>query len=177
MNCPVCRDPMVVLEWDRVEIDHCPSCNGTWLDRGELELLLESNEEKNQILSSFQKCTLAPNVLSTSLRAFARALFGMSLTLISESVREERDVLLRKREQQNQKSRKCPICLKKMEQIICGGSREVQIDRCVKGHGFWFDVGELEAILKTGFFVHGSKVSNWLSNIFSKTLHQTHSPR
>ena len=36
------------------------------------------------------------NARSTSLRALARALFGMSLTLISESVREELDVLLRK---------------------------------------------------------------------------------
>ncbi len=175
MNCPVCHDPMVVLEWDQAEVDHCLSCKGTWLDRGELELLLESNEEKNQILSSFRKCALAPNVRSTSLRAFARALFGMSLTLISESVREERDVLLRKREKQNQKTRKCPICLKKMEQIICGQNEKLQIDRCIKNDGFWFDAGELEAILKTGFFIHGSKVSNWLSTIFSKTLHQTHS--
>ncbi len=35
--CPVCKKPMVVFEWEGVEIDHCPSCGGTWLDGGELE--------------------------------------------------------------------------------------------------------------------------------------------
>lgn len=39
MNCPKCRKPMVVLELDKVEIDHCLACKGVWLDSGELELL------------------------------------------------------------------------------------------------------------------------------------------
>ncbi len=40
MNCPVCKEPMIVLELDEVEIDHCISCGGIWLDAGELELLI-----------------------------------------------------------------------------------------------------------------------------------------
>ena len=35
--CPVCKEPMLVLELDTVEIDHCARCGGTWLDAGELE--------------------------------------------------------------------------------------------------------------------------------------------
>ncbi|MBI1977171.1 MAG: zf-TFIIB domain-containing protein [Candidatus Omnitrophica bacterium] len=54
MNCPVCREPMIVLEYDQVEIDHCVSCKGIWLDRGELELLLDNGEEGKHLLSSFQ---------------------------------------------------------------------------------------------------------------------------
>jgi len=40
MICPKCKKPVVVLELQQVEIDHCPSCGGIWLDNGELELLL-----------------------------------------------------------------------------------------------------------------------------------------
>lgn len=39
MDCPVCKEPMVVLEYDEVEVDYCLSCKGLWLDAGELELL------------------------------------------------------------------------------------------------------------------------------------------
>lgn len=54
MDCPVCKDPMVVLELEAVEIDHCISCSGIWLDAGELELLLDSTAKKDEILSSFR---------------------------------------------------------------------------------------------------------------------------
>lgn len=54
MDCPVCREPMIVLELDEVEIDHCIVCRGIWLDAGELELLLEDTDEKNKLLSSFE---------------------------------------------------------------------------------------------------------------------------
>ncbi len=53
MNCPNCKQLMVVLELDKVEIDYCMECEGIWLDEGELELLLEGNAEKNRFLKSF----------------------------------------------------------------------------------------------------------------------------
>ena len=53
MNCPACKEPMVVLELDEVEIDHCVSCRGIWLDGGELELLLDDSAGKENFLSSF----------------------------------------------------------------------------------------------------------------------------
>jgi Zn-finger nucleic acid-binding protein len=42
MKCPNCPDSTLVMT-DRqgVEIDYCPSCRGIWLDRGELDKLLE----------------------------------------------------------------------------------------------------------------------------------------
>ena len=45
MQCPVCKNSMVILELDKVEIDYCPSCKGIWLDNGELELLMEDQDE------------------------------------------------------------------------------------------------------------------------------------
>jgi hypothetical protein len=41
--CPHCGEALIVLELEGVEVDFCPSCKGTWLDAGELELLCESD--------------------------------------------------------------------------------------------------------------------------------------
>jgi Zn-finger nucleic acid-binding protein len=42
MKCPSCSDTTLVMT-DRqgVEIDYCPACRGIWLDRGELDKLLD----------------------------------------------------------------------------------------------------------------------------------------
>ena len=53
MICPVCKEPLIVLELHEIEIDYCPSCSGIWLDAGELELLLEDQVEREKITSSF----------------------------------------------------------------------------------------------------------------------------
>lgn len=39
MNCPACGTPLVALEYDELEVDHCLGCGGLWLDAGELEFL------------------------------------------------------------------------------------------------------------------------------------------
>ena len=44
MDCPVCKTPMIVLEYDAVEADYCTECEGVWLDAGELELLFGDAE-------------------------------------------------------------------------------------------------------------------------------------
>jgi len=42
MKCPVCPESTLVMA-DRqgVEIDYCPNCRGVWLDRGELDKLID----------------------------------------------------------------------------------------------------------------------------------------
>ena len=42
MKCPTCPDAVLVMA-DRagIEIDYCPSCRGVWLDRGELDKIIE----------------------------------------------------------------------------------------------------------------------------------------
>lgn len=39
--CPACRVDLVMSERAGVEIDYCPRCRGVWLDRGELDKILE----------------------------------------------------------------------------------------------------------------------------------------
>lgn len=41
MACPVCRTTLVMSERQGIEIDYCPSCRGVWLDRGELDKIIE----------------------------------------------------------------------------------------------------------------------------------------
>jgi len=44
MHCPVCKDPkLVISERQGIEIDYCPDCRGVWLDRGELDKLIEKS--------------------------------------------------------------------------------------------------------------------------------------
>ena len=128
MNCPACEEAMVVLEHDKIEIDHCLSCQGNWLDQGELELLLEGPQEKNRWLSSF------------------------------EMVRNSQE-----------EKRKCPICSKKMEKVLIGPEHKMTIDRCPKSDGLWFDLGELDGVIRTGSFGTSKKVLDWLKETFGKT--------
>ena len=42
MQCPTCtHTALVMAERQGVEIDYCPKCRGVWLDRGELDKLIE----------------------------------------------------------------------------------------------------------------------------------------
>ena len=49
MDCPVCKRPMIVLELDQVEVDHCSQCGGVWLDAEEMDLLLDGSEGREEI--------------------------------------------------------------------------------------------------------------------------------
>ena len=127
MNCPVCREPMVVLELDEVEVDHCVGCGGTWLDAGELELLLEDSKKKDELLSSFTV--------------------------------DRKDA---------EKKRTCPICLKKMEKVLCGMDKKVLIDKCRKNDGIWFDRDELEEMIRMGSIDNDNRVLDLIRDIFGK---------
>jgi uncharacterized protein len=41
MKCPVCEVPLSISSREGVEIDFCPQCRGVWLDRGELDKVIE----------------------------------------------------------------------------------------------------------------------------------------
>jgi Zn-finger nucleic acid-binding protein len=118
---------MIVLELDEVEIDHCTSCGGIWLDAGELELLLGDPAHRDHFLSSFE----------------------------ADKVAEE-------------KSRRCPICRKKMEKVSAGANGKVRIDRCRKNDGIWLDEGELEEILQMGSLGKDDRVLALLKEMFAK---------
>ena len=41
MLCPIDQSPLVMSERQGIEIDYCPTCRGVWLDRGELDKIIE----------------------------------------------------------------------------------------------------------------------------------------
>lgn len=46
MQCPCCANTALVMsERQGVEIDYCPKCRGVWLDRGELDKLIERSAQ------------------------------------------------------------------------------------------------------------------------------------
>lgn len=48
MNCPHCSTTeLLISHRHNVEIDYCPSCRGVWLDRGELDKIVERSERFN----------------------------------------------------------------------------------------------------------------------------------
>lgn len=129
MDCPVCKDAMITLELDEVEVDYCLSCGGIWLDAGELEMLLGDSQQAHTVLSSFKAARHC-----------------------------------------DEKPRRCPICLKKMEKILVGPDKISKlIDKCRKGHGLWFDKGELQDVIKMGSFDKERKIQKLLADIFGSS--------
>ena len=129
MLCPECREEMLVLEYDNVEIDFCNTCHGIWLDEGELELLLDNPDD----------------VDSPILKA-----------LVDKNQNTKKD------------GRKCPVCAKPMFLVYIPLSEEpdsklVEIDKCRRNHGLWFDNGELQEILTAA---NNGPVTGFLSDIF-----------
>jgi len=41
MTCPKCSTTLLMTDRQGVEIDYCPTCRGIWLDRGELDKIIE----------------------------------------------------------------------------------------------------------------------------------------
>ncbi|GAB4296196.1 MAG: hypothetical protein Kow0098_19150 [Ignavibacteriaceae bacterium] len=61
---------------------------------------------------------------------------------------------------------KCPVCSKKMSKGIIGDSK-ITLDKCNKDHGFWFDKGELEGVLKSANSSGSSRIIKILKEIFA----------
>ncbi len=52
MKCPVDNATLVMSERSGIEIDYCPDCRGVWLDRGELDKIVQgSSREQNEYSS------------------------------------------------------------------------------------------------------------------------------
>lgn len=58
MKCPNCQVNLVMSERSGIEIDYCPECRGVWLDRGELDKIIERsgpNFKSGHTESRFEK--------------------------------------------------------------------------------------------------------------------------
>ncbi len=48
MICPICNVDLLMTDRQGIEIDYCPKCRGIWLDRGELEKIIEKSNVPSQ---------------------------------------------------------------------------------------------------------------------------------
>ena len=66
-----------------------------------------------------------------------------------------------------EKTRKCPICDKKMQKIVIGSSKPaLLIDKCSRSDGLWFDKGELQDIFDRAELDKDNKIQKLLTGIF-----------
>lgn len=54
MNCPKCPSQLLISDKHGVEIDYCPNCRGIWLDRGELDKIIERESMMNSQNSNYK---------------------------------------------------------------------------------------------------------------------------
>ena len=63
--------------------------------------------------------------------------------------------------------RPCPICDKRMDKIRVGAAdTDLQLDRCPRGHGLWFDKGELKDILERAHLHDDNRIKDLLADMF-----------
>lgn len=53
MKCPIDNETLVMSERNGVEIDYCPKCRGVWLDRGELDKIINLSGPNTQHQSAY----------------------------------------------------------------------------------------------------------------------------
>ena len=51
MLCPLDKTVLVMSERQGIEIDYCPTCRGVWLDRGELDKIIERSSAESEPVS------------------------------------------------------------------------------------------------------------------------------
>lgn len=68
MKCPIDSTQLVMSERQGVEIDYCPQCRGVWLDRGEIDKIIDRSQSPTttsapnpQLASEVQSNQFPPN--------------------------------------------------------------------------------------------------------------------
>lgn len=52
MKCPICNIDLQMTERQGIEIDYCSQCRGVWLDRGELDKLIEKSNSTGDLVGA-----------------------------------------------------------------------------------------------------------------------------
>jgi Zn-finger nucleic acid-binding protein len=123
---------MVILDLDAVEIDHCLACLGTWLDAGELELIVERT--------------------GGSVGEVARVAAAGGRT---------------------RGRRRCPRCRRRMRKSRVAADR-VEVDACPAGHGWWFDQGEMRALVACAHTSEtAERVARFFEDLYASELNES----
>jgi Zn-finger nucleic acid-binding protein len=58
MKCPIDSADLVMTERQGIEIDYCPKCRGVWLDRGELDKIIDRNAASEAAMAAPREARL-----------------------------------------------------------------------------------------------------------------------
>jgi hypothetical protein len=61
MKCPNCNETLLITERSHIEIDYCPACRGVWLDKGELDKMLDYAAYQSSSEKMEQQPGFSPN--------------------------------------------------------------------------------------------------------------------
>ncbi len=78
---------------------------------------------------------------------------------------------LKKEDAFKEASKNCPICSKEMDKIVCLNkegkyTKNITIDKCINGHGLWFDKGELKELVENMELDEDNKILDFLNDMF-----------
>ena len=142
MRCPLCDKEMSKETYENTEIDICPSCGGVWLDKDELERIVDTEDVKftpQQVKDVLKDSSAEKSKREELMHQIMDSYKGVDVNSLNT---EEILNTFRKR-WGHQRVLKCPKCGADTEEFEYAGTG-VMLDRCVKGDGFWLDKGELE---------------------------------
>jgi Zn-finger nucleic acid-binding protein len=68
--------------------------------------------------------------------------------------------------------RRCPRCSRKLRKLDVGADPTVELDRCPRGHGLWFDQGELDTVVRNhaGDSDDEGEVARYFARLFQNVL-------
>ena len=136
--CPVCDEPLLIVEFEDVEADYCASCLGVWLDEGELELL-GGTAEHDALVEASER-------VGESASKQGGQQQGATDTPPDPPHRKGMHGGVAKVPTRHRK-RRCPRCNQRLAEAVMGRDPQIHLDRCAGGHGLWFDRGELRGLL------------------------------
>ncbi|HNS21256.1 MAG TPA: zf-TFIIB domain-containing protein [Sedimentisphaerales bacterium] len=96
---------------------------------------------------------------------------GGELELLMDAPEKARQLLgsFREATATDEPPRRCPICDKRMAKVIVGSAQPpLRIDQCRRGHGLWFDRGELKDVLTRGQLDQDGPVQRLLADMFGQ---------
>ena len=70
MCCPLDKTMLVMSERQGIEIDYCPTCRGVWLDRGELDKIIERSSTETEPAPKPSRPAYDPGEASSSPREY-----------------------------------------------------------------------------------------------------------
>ncbi len=175
MECLNCNETMLTINYEGTEIDRCPKCKGTWLDKGEITRIIDTRENIFSWEDKFitiqnagvdeSKETYHCPICSKSLERFEYSvnsgviidrcpdhhglwLDGQELERIQITMEEyESDVRIEADKPINFfQEKKCPRCQTPLKDTEY---ENIPLDICPTCNGYWCDEGELTEVIKS----------------------------